>query len=199
MEQTKQEQDQKEQTVYIPKDVYKICFALDVVLKARAGANECRDQLQNLFVEADRFWCTDGRRVHICGDISLLPGSFTPGAYSVEGSKAAGYMFTRQPYVQGPDIDKVIPNFTLAGAFSYDLDVKKVDLMQAVSSVMSKLAIKTKHGFNYKYIADLQGFYYQFQYETDIPEGKESRSKPIKITSAGSDIMAVIMPFRLDY
>jgi len=94
-------------TVTLQINVKKLMPNLLWVLSARSK-EESRYILNYLNIDKNGFCCTDGRRLHLCNDVTCLPNGLDHGLYQVNICKDI-IMFIPQEG-QFPTYESVIPN-----------------------------------------------------------------------------------------
>ena len=178
-------------TITLSINVKKFMSNILWVLKAKSD-DDNRDVLKYLNIDNNGFYCTDGRRLHLCSDLSCLPTGLENGLYQVNICKDVIVFIPKGG--EFPKYMDVIPSYDIEGikidlAFSkYDKDNESARYSTSLIKIAGLMNYQS--GINIDYLKDLRGYVWTVQ-------GKSEKTpRPIKFTAG--ICTAIIMPLRMN-
>src|SRR3990167_281938 len=137
------------QAVSLNVNVKKYMPMINFVLKARSK-DKNRSQLRYLKIDETGFCCTDGRRLHLCTDLSILPNGLSAGLWDV---------IVSTNNITFIPVDETFPNYKdiIPVDNTVHLTLNFNDESQSLSIAVSKIikALNNKFTVNYEYLKDI--------------------------------------------
>jgi len=156
--------------------------------------------LQNIKIESNRAYATDGHRLHIFK--AEFPAEYIGMWEVVKNTKTMLYLkqVEDEPY---PDIDVVMPNPADKRLFTIDIKLDDISIHSSFANIIRSMC--TNGTLNFHYFEDLCKFdlfvkVWEVYDETPEYSGSSkmipTSSEPVMFESVNDDLTALIMPMR---